>query len=64
MSSGEIDYVKLITISKASTTLSLDLYPLPHLSLQGHEMEIPRPLMVITLELHLFHISHLILSEI
>ena len=26
------------------------------------EMEIPRPLMVITLKLHLFHISHLILN--
>ena len=64
MSSGEIDYVKLITISKASTTLSLDLYPQPHLSLPGHEMEMPLPVMVITLKLHVFHISHLILSEI
>ena len=31
--------------------------PLPHLNLQGHEM--PRPLIVITLILHPFHISHL-----
>ena len=31
--------------------------PLPHLNLQGHEM--PRPLIVITLKFHPFHISHL-----
>ena len=26
--------------------------------LQGHEMEMPLPLMVISVELHPFHISH------
>ena len=29
-------------MSKASTTLSLDLCPLPHLNVLGHEMETPR----------------------
>ena len=48
--------------SKASTTLSSDLCPLPYLNLQGHEMEMPCSLMVITLELHSFPISHLILN--
>ena len=36
--------------------------PLPHLNLHGHEMEMPRPPMVITLKLHPFHISHLFLN--
>ena len=36
---------------KASTTLSLDLCPLPHLNLQGYEMEMQScPLMVIILK--------------
>ena len=32
---------------------------MPHLILQGHEMEMPCPLMVITLRFHSFYISHL-----
>ena len=37
---------------------------LPHLNLLGREMEVPRPLMVITLKLHSFHISHFFKCEL
>ena len=47
--------------NKVSTTLSLDLCPLPHLNLKGHEMVMPRPLTLITLKLYQFHIFHLFL---
>ena len=46
----------------ATTTSSLDLCPLPHLNLQGHEVEMSRPSMVISLKLYLFHISDLFLK--
>ena len=49
------------SIGKASTTLSLDLCPPASPLLQGHEMEMSLPLMVITLKLHPFHISYLFL---
>ena len=40
--------------------MSLDLYdPLPHLDLQGNEIEMPRPLVVINLKLQSFHIYRL-----
>ena len=46
----------------ASTTLSLDPVPLPYLDLQGHEIEMPHPLRVFTLNLPPFHISLLFLK--
>ena len=36
---------------------------LPHLNLQGHAMKMPRPLMVITLNLHPFHIIFLMCNR-
>ena len=47
---------------KASTTLSLDLCPPASPEFTGPWNEKPRPLMVITLKLHPFHISHLFLN--
>ena len=47
----------------ATTTSSSDLCPLPHLNLQGHKVEMPRPSMVISLKLlYPFHISDLFLK--
>ena len=62
---GTVGYVGLLSHSSppfATTTSSLDLCPLPHLNLQGHEVEMSRPSMVISLKLYLFHISDLFLK--
>ena len=47
---------------KASTTLGLDLCSPASPEFTGPWNEMPRPLMVITLKLHPFHISHLFLN--
>ena len=36
---------------------------MPHLNLKGHKMEMPRPLMVFTLKLYPFQISHFLECE-
>ena len=51
-----------ISFHKASTTLGLDLCPPASPEFTGPWNEMPRPLMVITLKLHPFHISHLFLN--
>ena len=39
-------------------------FPLPQINLNGYKMEMPRPIMVITLKLHQFHNSHLIILNV